>query len=53
MNLNYSTPLTSRAPSPFRYQEDESTVATLQEPIIRSSESEVLSVSTKLSLPLR
>jgi len=41
MNQNNSMPITSRAPSPFHHQEDESTIA-------RSSDSQVVSVSTGL-----
>ena len=40
--------MSSRALSPFCYQEDMSTVTTFQEPIINSSEREVVSVSTGL-----
>ena len=48
VDLNFSTPMSSRAPSPFCYQEDMSTVTTFQGPILSSSEREEVSVSTGL-----
>ena len=48
VDLNFSTPMSSRALSPFCYQEDMSTVTTFQGPILSSSEREEVSVSTGL-----
>ena len=48
VNLNYSTPIASRASSPFCYQEDQLNSAQLHVPMVFSSESEVVSASAGL-----
>jgi len=48
VNLNYRTPITSSASSPFCYEEDQLNNAQLHGPIVNSSESEVVSASTGL-----
>jgi len=48
VNLNYSTPVTSRALNPFGYEEDQLNNAQLHGPIVYCSESEVVSASTGL-----
>ena len=46
VNLNYSSPVASRASSPFRYQEDEFNTTHFNGPIIYPSESEVVRACT-------
>jgi len=48
VNLNYSTPMASRASSPYCYEEDQLNSAQLHVPIVFSSKSEVVSASTGL-----
>jgi len=46
VNLNYSIPMASTAPSPFRYEENLSNITHFNGPIMYYSESKVVSTST-------
>jgi len=48
VNLNYSTPMASRASSPFSQEKDESSTTNFNRPRVSPSESEVVSASTGL-----
>ena len=46
VNMNYSTSMASRASSSFSHEKDESSTTHFNGPIVKSSESEVVSTST-------
>jgi len=48
LNMNYSTPMASRASSPLSHDKNESSITHFNGPIVSSSESEVVSTSTGL-----
>jgi len=48
LNLNYSTPMASRASSPLFHDKNESSMTHFNGPIVSSSESKVVSTSTGL-----
>jgi len=48
LNLNYSTPMASRATSPLPRDKNESSMTHFNGPVVRSRESEVVSTSTEL-----
>ena len=48
LNLNYSTPVASRASSPLSHDKNESSITHFNGPIVSSRESEVVSTSTGL-----
>ena len=50
INMNYSTPMTSRASRPFSHDKNESSMTRFNGPIVKCSESEVSLVSTSTGL---
>ena len=48
INMNYSTPMASRASSPLSHDKNESSMTHFNGPIVKCSESEVVSTSTGL-----
>jgi len=48
INMNYSTPMASRASSPLSHDKNESSMTHFNGPIVSSSESKVVSTSTGL-----
>ena len=53
INMNYSTPMASRASSPLSHDKNESSMTHFNGPIVSSSESEVVALPLDLSLPSR
>jgi len=48
INMNYSSPMASRASSPLSHDKNESSMTHFNGPIVNSSESEVVSISIGL-----
>ena len=48
LNLNYSTPMASRASSPLSHEKNKSSMTHFNGPIVKCSESEVVNTSTGL-----